>query len=197
MHRGANRDGSVADHGQVHTGRDRALKFWDLAADLADDFDHVGAGLPLDIDDDRGRALVPAAVAVVLQTIDDDRDVADGDRRAVAVGDDDGLVGVGGGNLIVGGDGVGLLRAIQRSLGAGDVGAGDRAAQILHRDAIGGQPRQVGLNPPSTATRPTPEIWLRRWPRMVSARSLMARSEIVSDVSASVRTGASAGLTLA
>ena len=47
------------------------------------------------------------------------------------------------------------------------------------------------------ATRPTPEIWLSRWPRMVSAMSLMARSEIVSDVKASVSTGASAGLTLA
>jgi len=29
------------------------------------------------------------------------------------------------------------------------------------------------------ATRPTPEIWLSRWPRIVSAISLMARSEIV------------------
>src|ERR1700731_2664374 len=77
------------------------------------------AGIPLDIDDHRGRALVPAAGAVVLQAIDDDGDVADGDRRAVAVGDDDGLVGVGGGNLIVGGNGIGLLRAVEGPLWSG------------------------------------------------------------------------------
>ena len=41
-------------------------------------------------------------------------------------------------------------------------------------------------------TRPTPEIWLSRCARKVSAISLMARSEIVSDVSASVKTAASA-----
>ena len=89
-----------------------------FGADLAHHLDHVGAGLALDVDDDGRRALVPAADAVVLQPVDDDGDVADGDRRAVAVGDDDRLVGLGRRDLVVGGDGVGLLRAVERSLRA-------------------------------------------------------------------------------
>jgi hypothetical protein len=113
------------------------------------------------------------------------------------------LVGVGRGDLVVGGDGVGLVRAVERALRAGDVGAGDRVAQVLHRDAVGGEPRQIGLDAHRRLdaalheTRPTPEIWLSRCASSVSARSLIARSEIVSEVSASVRIGASAGFTLA
>ena len=57
--------------------------------------------------------------------------------------------------------------------------------------------RTAGFSPPSTETRPTPEIWLKRCARMVSAMSLMTRNEIVSERSASVITGASAGFTLA
>src|SRR5207237_5937170 len=106
-HGGANGHGTVADHGQVYTGRNRALQFASFVANLADDIDHVGAGLPLDIDDDRRRALVPAARAIVLQAVDDLGDVADGNRRAVAIGDDDGLVGLRRRDLVVGGNGVG------------------------------------------------------------------------------------------
>jgi hypothetical protein len=147
MHRRADGDGAVADHGQRHAGRDRALQFGNFRADLAHHLDHVGAGLPLNIDDDGGRALIPAAGAIVLQPIDDVGDVADSDRGAVAIGDDDGLVGVGRRDLVVGGDGIGLLRAVERSLGTGDIGARNGAAQILHRDAIGGEPREIGLYP--------------------------------------------------
>ncbi len=122
------RDGAVADHIQFHASGNSALQFRDFRADLADDIDHIGAGLALDIDDDGRRALKPATGAVVLQSIDDIGDVADRDRRAVAVGDDDGLVGVRGRDLVVGGNRIGLLRAVERSLRPRDVGAGDRVA---------------------------------------------------------------------
>ena len=56
------------------------------------------------------------------------------------------LVGVGGGDLVVGGDGVGLVRAVERALRAGDVGADDGRAQVLQREAVGGEPRQIGLD---------------------------------------------------
>ena len=38
------------------------------------------------------------------------------------------------------------MRAVERAFGAGDVGADDRGAQILQRDAVGGEPRQIGLD---------------------------------------------------
>ncbi len=56
--------------------------------------------------------------------------------------------------------------------------------------------RIAGLSPPCTETWPTPATSLRRWPIKVSARSLIWRSEMVGEVSASVITGTSAGFTL-
>src|SRR6201999_2162781 len=126
--RGPDSDGAVTDHGQIDAGGNGALQFWNFRADLADHVDDVGAGLALNVDDDGRRALVPTTGAVVLQPVDDLGDVADGDRRAVAVGDNDRLVGVGSRDLVVGGDGVGLLRAVERTFGTGDVGAGNGVA---------------------------------------------------------------------
>src|SRR5947207_8272418 len=103
MDRGTDGDGAVGDDGEIHAGRYRALDLWNFRADLADDVDHVGAGLTLDVDDHGRRALIPAAGAVVLEAVDNLRDVGDGDGRAVTVGDDNRLVGFGGGDLVVGG----------------------------------------------------------------------------------------------
>ena len=57
--------------------------------------------------------------------------------------------------------------------------------------------RIAGFKPPCTETWPTPVTSLRRWAIMVSARSLIWRTGMVGEVSASVITGASAGFTLA
>ena len=56
--------------------------------------------------------------------------------------------------------------------------------------------RMAGRMLPCTVTRPTPEISLNRCASRVSATSLSARSEMVSEVIASVTIGASAGFTL-
>ena len=82
----------------------------------------------------------------VFQAVDDVGDVGEQHRRAVAVGDDYRLVGFGAADLVVGGDGVGLMRAVERALGAGDIGGDDRRAQVLEPDAVGGEPRQIGLD---------------------------------------------------
>lgn len=55
--------------------------------------------------------------------------------------------------------------------------------------------RTAGLMPPSTATRPTPETDAMRCAMSVSARSDSCRIDCVSDISASVTIGASAGFT--
>ncbi len=56
--------------------------------------------------------------------------------------------------------------------------------------------RIAGRMLPCTVTRPTPVSSLRRCANKVSEMSLSARSEIVSEVIASVTIGASAGFTL-
>ena len=38
------------------------------------------------------------------------------------------------------------MRAVERALGAGDIGADDGLAHILKADAIGREPRQIGLD---------------------------------------------------
>ena len=56
--------------------------------------------------------------------------------------------------------------------------------------------RIAGRMLPCTVTRPTPVSSLSRCASSVSAMSLSARSEMVSEVIASVTIGASAGFTL-
>ena len=56
--------------------------------------------------------------------------------------------------------------------------------------------RTAGLMPPCVDTLPTPLISLSRCASRVSARSLRLRSDTVSEVSASVTIGVSAGFTL-
>ena len=95
------------------------------------------------------------------------------------------------------------MRAVERALGAGDVGADDGGAQVLEPDAVGGEPREIGLDADRRA-----DAALHRdvadaghfgqplAPCIVSAMSLSVRRSIVSEVSASVTIGASAGFTL-
>ena len=45
---------------EIDAGRNGLLQFRNFLADLPHDLDDVGAGLALDVDDDRGLALIPA-----------------------------------------------------------------------------------------------------------------------------------------
>ena len=108
--------------------------------------DDIGAGLFLHIEHDGRAPIVPAADAGVLQAIHHFGHIAQHDRRVVAIGDHNGAIGLGGADLVVGGDGVGLLGAIQRALGPRDISADDGEPQILQPEAIGGEARKVGLN---------------------------------------------------
>ena len=107
--------------------------------DGVDDGDGVGAGLALNVEDDRGRLVHPGGLLGVFHAVDHVGDVFDEDRRAVAIGDDDILVVVGGGDLIVGVDLVVLPRAVEVALGGVDAGLGQRGAHVLHVEAVGGE----------------------------------------------------------
>jgi hypothetical protein len=108
--------------------------------------DHVGTGLALNVDDDGGRALIPAADLGVLQAVDHLGHVLDEHRSLVAIGHHHVAIGAGGGDLVVGGDRVGLVRAVERAFGARHIGADDHVAQVLHGDSVAGEPRQIGLD---------------------------------------------------
>ena len=82
----------------------------------------------------------------VFRAVDDGGDVGEPDRRAVAVGDDDGAIAVAGDELIIRADGVGLMRAIEGAFGLIDVGLAQRGAQIFQTQTVGRQRGGIGLN---------------------------------------------------
>ena len=83
-----------------------------------------------------------------------------------------------------------------------DVGRGQRRPQIFQAHAVGGQRRGIRPDPhrrllsAADETSPTPGSWEIFCASAVSARSSTFESGNVSEVSASVRMGESAGFTL-
>ncbi len=82
--RGADGVGAVIDDGELSAGRHRAPQPRQFGPHALHGLDHIGAGLALHVDDDRGLALIPGADFGVLQAFDDVGDVAEQHRRAVA-----------------------------------------------------------------------------------------------------------------
>ena len=114
--------------------------------DAIDRLDHVGARLALNGQDDGALVVVPAGDQVVLRSLDRLADVADAHGRAVAVGDDQVVVGLGLQQLIVGVERVGLLRAVERSLGQIDIGLAEHVAHVLEADAAVGERLRIDLH---------------------------------------------------
>ena len=135
------RGGAVVYDGQVGPSRDRAPQARQFGAQTLHRLDDVGAGLALHIDHDRGLAPIPCADFGVLESVDDVGDITDLDRRSVAERNDNIFVDSCGGYLVIGSDGVGLMCAVERAFRSGDIGADDSRAQIVQRDAVGGEPR--------------------------------------------------------
>src|SRR5262249_51161566 len=119
---------------------------WQLLTDAGDGLDHIGAGLTLDVDHDRRAALVPAADLVILQSVDDLGDVLEHHRGAVTVGDHDVAIALRGHQLVVAGDAVALVGAVERALGPGGIRSDDRKPHILEADPVIRKPRQIDLD---------------------------------------------------
>ena len=133
-------------HHKLRPSGQGALQARQLALQTIHGVDDIGAGLFLHIEHNGRAPVVPAADPGVLQAINNFGHITQHDRGIVAIGDHDGAIGLGGADLVVGGDGVGLLGAIQRALGPRDISADDGEPQILQPEAIGGEARKVGLN---------------------------------------------------
>ncbi len=114
--------------------------------DAVDDGDDVGAGLALNVDDDRRLAVHPCGLLRILRRIHDRRNIRSADGGAVAIGDDDRLVVVAGEKLVVGVDGERLAHAVQRALGLVDVRRGNGRAQIFKAQVVGRKLRGIRLD---------------------------------------------------
>ena len=131
---------------EIGAGRKRPAKLGQGPLQQIDSRHHIGAGLALHVNDDGRLALVPATDAGVFQAIDDIGHILQQHRRIVAIRDDDGAVGAGRRDLVVGGDRVGLRGAVERTLRSSHIGRHDGVPQILDRNAISSEAGEVSLD---------------------------------------------------
>ena len=96
VYRGANGLGAICEYLNLDRRRQAHLELRQDGLDAVDHRDDVCAGLALHVHDDGRRAVHPRRLHGVFRAVDDIRHVGHADRRAVAIGNDDGLV-VGGG----------------------------------------------------------------------------------------------------
>ena len=148
----------------LHVGRQHRLQVGQDRADALDGLDDVRAGLAADVEQHRGLAVRPRGELVVLDAVDDLRDIGQPHRRAVLVADDRRAVLRGVGQLIVGADGEALGRAVEDALRRVDVGLRQRAAHVsIVRPRFASCAgltctRTAGRTLPAIETRPTPLI---------------------------------------
>ena len=101
--------------------------------DAIDRVDDVGAWLALDAQNDRTLLVEPAGEQIVLRSLDDIADVADPHRRAIAIRDDQILVGVRFEQLVISVEGEGLLRTVQRAFRLIDIGLDESTLRTSSR----------------------------------------------------------------
>ena len=145
--RGANGYGPVGQDVEVDSGRQRGLQLRQQRLDARDHRDHVGARLPLNIENDRRSFVHPGAELVVLGAVDDIADIAEPDRRTVLVGDNQRFVVARIPDLVVGVDGVGAHRAVEIALGRVDIGIAKRGAQVVDIKPIRRELADIGADP--------------------------------------------------
>ena len=99
--------------------------------DSVDHVDDIGPRLTLNIDDQCGRRVHPAAELGVFGTGNQRGDILESNRRSVLVSDHDVAVILGVPDLVVGIDRIGAAGAVEGSLGAVLIGVVDGGAQVV------------------------------------------------------------------
>ena len=144
--RGADGLGAVGGDRHLDRRRDGRLQLRQQRLDAIDGLDDIGAGHALDRQNDGRLLVVPAGQQIVLRRFDRIADVADPHRRAVAIGDDEVLVGRRLQQLVVGIERVGLARAVERALRQIDIGLAEHVADVFEADAAVGERLRIDLD---------------------------------------------------
>ena len=111
---------AVAQDADLDRRRHRGAQLRQLRLDAVDGLDDVGAGLLEDDEEHAALAVRPGRLLGVLRAGHRLADVADAQRRAVAIGDDDVVPVLRRGQLVVGVDGVAARLAVDAALGRVD-----------------------------------------------------------------------------
>ena len=130
----------------LHRGRQAGLQLRQQLLDAVDHLDDVGSGLALDVQDDGGALVGPGGQLHVFRAVDHLGHVAQPDRGAVAVGDDQILVILHRLELVVGVDRRGARGAVETALGLVDVGVADGGPDVIQGQPGGGEGAGIRLH---------------------------------------------------
>ena len=89
LDRSPDRRGAVGQHGDLDGRGQSGLELRQARFDAVHDLDDIGAGLALDVDDDRRRVVHPGGLLDVLRVVNHVRHVGEHHGRPVAIGHDD------------------------------------------------------------------------------------------------------------
>ena len=145
-YRRADRGGAVGQHCDIDRRGKRRPQLRQERLDTVDDLDDIGAGLPLNIDDNRLVGVHPRGELGILSAFGGARDIRQLHRRAVPVSHDQVVVVGRLSDLIVGVDRVGAARPVEIAFGRVDIGIGERRAQIVDVEAVGGELAVIRLD---------------------------------------------------
>ncbi len=145
-HGGANGLGAVADDLNLDRRRYGGNQPRQHRFDLVHGLDDIGAGLLEHHQEHAALAVGPGRLLGVFRSRDGLSDVANPQRAAVAVGDDDVVPVLGVQQLIVGVDRVLALVAVDVALRAVDRRDRDLVANVFQRQALGDQFRRIDLH---------------------------------------------------
>ncbi len=126
----------VDGHGEVDVARQRSDQAGQLGSNVVDRLDDVGARLARQNDRDPRLPVDKTGVTQIFDGIEDFGDVAEPDRRTVAVGDHQIAILRRMGRLVVGVDLIVVVVVLDRALWTIGVGGGERGADVLKPNAV-------------------------------------------------------------
>ena len=145
--RGLNRYGEVVPHGDIDRSRKLGTDGGEQFLDAIRDLDGVAVCLPQHRHRHRTHAVEPVRPLVAEHAVDDMSDLAEAHRRAVAIGDDQRLVGGSVRQFGVRLQRRRLLRSAERSDGSVRAGGGERLLNFVEPDPSDCQQVGIDLNP--------------------------------------------------
>ena len=146
LHRGADGLGSIGNGIDLDVGGDGSLQHRHHCLDAVDRRDDVGPGRALDRQDDRPFFVEPGGDQIVFGPFDRLSHILHPHRRAIAVGDDQVVIGLWFEQLVVGIEYVALTRAVECALRQIDIVDADHTAHIFEAQPARGQRLRIDLD---------------------------------------------------
>ena len=146
FHGSANGGGAVSEDINLNRSGKGRLELREKFLYAVDHGNDVCARLPLNIENDGGILIGPRRLLAVFHAVDDVRDIAEADRRAIAVSNDERAITIARKQLVVGANGKRLMQAVKSAFGHVHVGLAESGAQVLKTQPVGSERRGIRLN---------------------------------------------------